>query len=126
MSPLRAAPGHKVLEMIAARRGMRHESRRGEHAVRERRTVLGDVAQLEPFALAREHDFMIAHQRSAAHRVQADLLARALTGAPCASVAECALAQPANRSDLGIITGIGPRKLEEYGDAVLDLVRRAE
>ena len=35
-----------------------------------------------------------------------------------------ATARPASRGELAGISGIGPHKLEEYGDALLDLVRR--
>ena len=35
-----------------------------------------------------------------------------------------ATARPASQGELAGISGVGPRKLEEYGDAVLDLVRR--
>jgi ATP-dependent DNA helicase RecQ len=39
------------------------------------------------------------------------------------TLAEIAAAQPADLDGLGALAGIGARKLERYGPALLDLVR---
>jgi len=34
--------------------------------------------------------------------------------------------RPATESDLGLVHGIGPAKIEKYGEAILTVVRSAE
>ena len=45
--------------MIEPRLRARHESRGGEDSVRERQTIVGDMAQLERFALPPDQNDMI-------------------------------------------------------------------
>src|SRR5438094_2720662 len=55
---LRAAFGDDIFQAIEARPGAGQESGGDQHAVRERRAILGHMAQLQPFALTRDQHGM--------------------------------------------------------------------
>ncbi len=97
-----------------ARRGSPKRERAGGGAKRGPRPALEAEADLELFERLREWRAALAREQEVpAFVILSD-----------ATLAEIALARPRTDEALLSVNGIGPRKLDAYGDAILRLVRK--
>jgi ATP-dependent DNA helicase RecQ len=95
---------------------------------RRQRTTAGAAAQPAEDApvLSGADEAMLARLRDLRRTISREEQVPAYVVFPDRTLAEMAVRRPTNENSLGQIRGVGPAKLEKYGERFLDLIRSSD